>query len=100
MVINQIVRLKDKSNISIVGLEDMNEESIPHSDGVLYRELLPNVLVDYVSCSLLIINESPYIFDYLVLVDMEGVIRGYYNSGDVEEYDRLFAEIDILDLEN
>ena len=35
----------------------------------------------------------------LVLIDIEGHIRGYYNASDSEETDRLMAEIKILDYE-
>jgi len=35
----------------------------------------------------------------LVLIDVNGHIRGYYNLADVEETDRLMAEIKILDYE-
>lgn len=39
-------------------------------------------------------------FGTIVMIDGKGRIRGYYNGGEQEEYDRLSAEIDILDLEN
>ena len=42
-------------------------------------------------------SQSPFI--YLILADKEGRIRGYYDSSNPEEYDRLSAEIDILELE-
>jgi protein SCO1/2 len=35
----------------------------------------------------------------LVLIDADGHIRGYYNASDLEETNRLMAEIKILDYE-
>ena len=97
-ILKEMVRIESKTKVRIVGLEDLNEAKISHTSGVEYKGMLPTELVDYLSCKLLVYNESQNIYNYLVLVDNDGGIRGYYNSGDFADYDRLFAELDILDL--
>lgn len=95
-ILREMVRIKSKTDIQIIGLEDLNEEKIPDATGVSYVGMLPNELVDFLSCKILVYSESSDVYNYLVLVDINGAIRGYYNAGDFAEYDRLFAEIDIL----
>ncbi len=96
-VVKEIVRIQDKSDVKIVGLYDLNEEKLSQPSGVEYQGLLPNEFVDFLSCKLLIYTQDKNVFDYMVLVDKSGIIRGYYLANDYEEYDRMFAELLILD---
>ena len=95
-VVKEVVRILDKSDVKIVGLYDLNEEKLSQPSGVEYLGLLPNEFVDYLSCKLLVYTQDKNVFDYLVLVDKSGIIRGYYLANDYEEYDRMFAELQII----
>ena len=51
-------------------------------------------------CRLLITENEDFkgqsVYESIVLIDYEGRIRGYYDTSEIEEYDRLSAEVDIL----
>jgi len=95
-VLKESVRIIDKSKIRILGLYDLNEVKMTQIEGIEYKGLLPNEYVDFLSCGLLVYTQGTNVFDYIVLVDQSGVIRGYYLASDDEEYDRLYAELKIL----
>lgn len=50
-------------------------------------------------CQFLVGQQIGYEPDCFILTDSKNRIRGYYQTGDLEEIDRLLAEIDILRLE-
>ena len=52
------------------------------------------------NCDLLI-SEQPIedVYSVLVLIDREGRIRGYFEGKDMEQFDRISAEMDIVELE-
>jgi protein SCO1/2 len=55
-------------------------------------------------CSLFLsqsdIDKGGLYFSTIILMDRSGRIRGYYDGSEEEEYDRLSAEVDILQLED
>lgn len=89
-------RAREKYAIEVVGLTDLNEAPVAVPEGIKVSGMLPNRLVDYVGCKLLASTQGSDIFNYLILVDGDGHIRGYYFGGDDKEYERLLAEINIL----
>ena len=68
-----------------------------------YLRFSKSELEDLAKCRFLIESNNAYngnpVFEYIVLIDKDGKIRGYYDSSDPDEYDRLSAEVDILKLE-
>jgi hypothetical protein len=89
-------RVQFNEDIRIVGLENLNEDPLSHVDQVDYEGLLPNMLVDYLSCRLLVYEQSSDIYNFIVLVDEKGRIRGYFDGSDEKELDRLLAELKVL----
>ncbi len=69
-------------------------------DGIIFVEGNTDFIIRYVNCGLIMSQEpGETIKDnlhWIVLVDPDRQIRGYYDAADYEDYDRLAAEVDIL----
>ena len=74
-ILHVLPRVQFNEDIRIVGLENLNEDPIRHAKQVNYEGLLPNMLVDYLSCRLLVYAQSSEVYNFVVLVDDQGRIR-------------------------
>ncbi len=98
--LNRVLSTKVKNNrVQVLAIGDL-EASERIEDDFTNVVIEQDELVNFVSCDLLI-SEQPFddIYSILVLIDREGRIRGYFEGGEQEDFDRLSAELDILELE-
>lgn len=95
--IERNVLAKHSGDIAVIGLFDATNSN--KINGVYYVSLSNPKLLEYVNCNLLVSEQSNDLFNFIVLVDPDRSIRGYYNGHEFDEYDRLAAELDILRLE-
>jgi hypothetical protein len=88
------------AGITVIGLQDTGFQVSP-IDGVRYISLSTEDLRVFINCNLMVSQEvSDTPFHYIVMVDGDRRIRGYYDGSKFDEYDRLAAELDILSFEN
>jgi len=83
---------------------DSYSENVPDLPYVTILQFNMDQLDKIASCSLFLSQsdfaDGELLFSTIVLMDSSGRIRGYYNGAEEEEFDRLSAEVDILQLEN
>ena len=88
IVINNFLnRLYQKKNINIITLSNKKQ----NVEWVSYI-IKNDIILDFIKCEYIKIHKN----SFLVLYDKKNQIRGYYNSDDSKEYERLDVEIDIL----
>ena len=98
--LERIILSQSSSGITVIGLRDSISQ-FPLFDGVSYITLSRKNLGEFINCNLLVFQEEPDTpYHYIVMVDANRRIRGYYNGSKFDEYDRLAAELDILSFDN
>ena len=90
---------RDSERIKIYALNNQGDLlEIP--DSIQFIKFKSDDLYTIATCSLLINESESYegnsVFETIVMIDNKGRIRGYYDSSDIAEYDRITAEADIL----
>lgn len=87
VVNNFLNRLYQKKNINIITLS--NKKQKVEWDSYIFKN---DIILDFIKCEYIRIHTN----SFLVLYDKNNHIRGYYDSSDSKEYERLDVEIDIL----
>jgi len=88
------------THITVIGLRDTICR-VPPIGGVRYISFSKEYLLEFINCNLMVSQEnSDTPFDYIVMVDANLRVRGYYDGSKFDEYDRLATELDILIFEN
>jgi hypothetical protein len=96
--IERNILVNKSADIAVIGL--YNAAISNKKGGINYVSLSNEGLRDYVNCILLVSQESDNVFNFIVLVDTNLRIRGYYDGEKFDEFDRLAAELDIIRLED
>ena len=87
IVNNLLNRLNQKKNINIITLSNKKQ----NVEWLSYK-FENDIILDFIKCEYMKIRSN----SFLVLYDKNNRIRGYYDSSDSKEYERLDVEIDIL----
>lgn len=98
--LGRIILSQSIKGVTVIGLQDTFFQ-VPPIDGVRYISLSNADLRDFINCNLMVSREeSDNPFHFIVMVDTDRTIRGYYDGSKFDEYDRLAAELDIISFEN
>jgi hypothetical protein len=98
--LERIVLSQSIKGVTVIGLLDTIFQG-PPIDGIRYISLSNADLREFINCNLMVSREeSDNPFHFIVMVDADRRIRGYYDGSKFAEYDRLAAELDILSFEN
>ncbi len=100
--LNELSRLMQTKlsgfNLQVLALSDSKVPAV--GNGIIFINGNTESIIRYVNCGLVMSQKPDTVITdnlhWIVLVDSKKQIRGYYDSTDYEEYDRLAAEVDIL----